>query len=263
MISLLFKWRNNMFGREKLATLVAEFLGAGILTFLVLSIYYSQLSLPYFASLATGIAFAGLMLAWGKFSGAVYNPAVAIGLWTVRKLSTLATVLYVVFEFLGSWVAVELFKYLFNSKLQTVQGHYSSRLLIDIAVAVFVLAMVWAAGLHQKLSRPALAATVGLGMFTAMLLASVNSMALLNPATALFVLSAKGWVWETYVLGSVVGAVVAFNLYTLVFDEEGLTFIKSIKITTTTASASPAPKAVASKKTAKRTTTSKSKKSRR
>ena len=264
MISLLFKWRNNMFGREKLATLVAEFLGAGVLTFLVLSIYYSQLSLPYFASLATGLAFAGLMLAWGKFSGAVYNPAVAIGLWTVRKLTTLATVLYVVFEFLGSWVAVELFKYIFNTKLQTVQGHYSSRILVDVAFAVFVLVMVWAAGLHQKMSRGALAATVGLGMFAAMLLASVSSMALLNPAAALFVLSTKGWVWETYVLGAVVGSVVAFNLYTLVFDEEGLTFIKSIKITTTTASVAPATKAVAKKKPAKRSSTSsKSKKSRR
>ena len=232
-----------MFGREKLATLVAEFLGTGVLTLVVLTVYHSQVGLPFFVSLSAGVAFAGLMLAFGKFSGAVFNPAVALGLWTVRKLSTLATVLYVAAELLGAWAAVSLFGYLVNTKLVSISGHYSTRVLVAEALGAFVLAFVWAASLHQKHTRAVSATMVGLALTGGMLVASSASMALLNPAVAL---GMKSWVWGTYVLGPVVGAVVGLNLYTLVFDEAGLSFIKSIKITTT--SAAPAPKAVAKKK---------------
>ena len=245
MISLLIKWRNIMFGREKLATLVAEFLGTGVLTLVVLTVYHSQVGLPFFVSLSAGVAFAGLMLAFGKFSGAVFNPAIALGLWTVRKLSTLATILYVVAEMLGAWAAVSLFGYLVNTKLVSISAHYSTRVLIAEALGAFVLAMVWAASLHQKHTRAVSATMVGLAVTGGMLVASSASMALLNPALAL---GMKSWIWGTYILGPVVGAVIAFNLYDLVFNEAGSSFFKSIKITTTSA-ASPAPKVAAKKKT--------------
>ena len=45
-----------MFKRKRLAMLVAEFLGTGILTLVVLSVQRSQLGLAYFVAIAAGLA---------------------------------------------------------------------------------------------------------------------------------------------------------------------------------------------------------------
>lgn len=239
-----------MFGREKLATIVAEFLGTGVLTLVVLTVYHSQVGLPYFVSIATGLVLAALILAFGKFSGAVFNPAIAVGLWSVRKLTTLATIIYVAAELLGAWAASYLFGYFVNTKLAAVGGHYNTRILVAEAVGAGILALVWAAALHQKWQRSTMAAGLGATLVVAMVLASGAGIGLINPALAL---GMRAWVWGTYVLGPVVGAIVAFNLYTIVFDSEGLTVLKSIKISTTTTTKKPvAAKKTAAKKPAKK-----------
>ena len=55
---------------------------------------------------------------------------------------------------------------------------------------------------------------LGTGLMIGLVAASVMSSAILNPAVAL---GTRQWVWGTYVLGPVLGAVIGFNLYALLF----------------------------------------------
>ena len=45
-----------MFGRQKIAALVAEFLGAGVLTLVVLTVQRSSIGLPFFVAAAAGLS---------------------------------------------------------------------------------------------------------------------------------------------------------------------------------------------------------------
>src|ERR1700712_2325450 len=100
-----------MFRKNKLAMLVGEFLGTFALTLIVLAISHSQLSLGYFIATSAGLVFALMVVALSGISGAVFNPAMTIGLWTVRKLRTLQALSYLVVQLAAGAVAWELFVY--------------------------------------------------------------------------------------------------------------------------------------------------------
>jgi glycerol uptake facilitator-like aquaporin len=205
-----------MFRKNKLAMLVGEFLGTAALTLAVLAVSHSQLSLNYFIASAAGLTVALMTLALAGISGAVFNPAMTIGLWTVRKLRTLQALSYLVVQLLGGAVAWELFIYL--TKLSGVHNTstYSSRVLVAEVVGTFVFAFVWAAAIYQRFPLYAKAAAIGGALMGGSLIASLGSAGILNPAVAL---GLHQWGWGTYVLGPVLGAVIGFNLYNLLFVE--------------------------------------------
>lgn len=208
-----------MFRKNKLAMLVGEFLGTTALTLIVLAISHSQLSLSYFIATAAGLMFALMVLALSGISGAVFNPAMTIGLWTVRKLRTLQALSYLVVQLLGGAVAWELFVYL--TKLTGIHntGTYSARVLVAEVVGTFIFAFVWAAAIYQRFPLYAKAAAIGGALTGGSLVASLGSAGLLNPAVAL---GLHQWGWGTYVLGPILGAVIGFNLYNLLFVETEL-----------------------------------------
>lgn len=203
-----------MFRKNKLAMLVGEFLGTTGLTLTVLAISHSQLSLAYFIATAAGLTFTLLTLALGGISGAVFNPAITIGLWTVRKLRTLQAIAYLVVQLLGGLVAWELFVYL--TKVSGVHNTdtYAARTLVAEVLGTFVFAFIWAGAVYQRFGLFARAAAIGGGLTAGSLMASLGSAGLLNPAVAL---GLKQWGWGTYVLGPVLGAIIGFNLYNLLF----------------------------------------------
>lgn len=208
-----------MFRKNKLAMLVGEFLGTAALTLIVLAISHSQLSLSYFIASAAGLMIALMTLALAGISGAVFNPAMTIGLWTVRKLRTLQALAYLVVQLLGGAVAWELFVYL--TKISGIHntGTYSARILVAETVGTFFFAFGWAAAIYQRFNLFAKAATIGVALTTGALVASLGSAGVLNPAVAL---GLHQWGWGTYVLGPVLGAVIGFNLYNLLFVETEL-----------------------------------------
>jgi len=208
-----------MFRKNKLAMLVGEFLGTASLTMIVLAISHSQLSLSYFIASSAGLMVALMTLALAGISGAVFNPAMTIGLWTVRKLRTMQALSYVVVQLVGGAVAWELFIYL--TKLTGVHntGTYSSRVLVAEVVGTFIFAFVWAAAVYQRFPLYAKAAAIGGALTAGSLVASLGSAGILNPAVAL---GLHQWGWGTYVLGPVLGAVIGFNLYNLLFVETEL-----------------------------------------
>lgn len=249
-----------MLGKRKVAALVAEFLGTGALTLLVLSVQRSTIGVPFFVAIAAGLTVTLMSFAVGNASGGYFNPAITIGMWTVRKVNTVTAIMYIAFQFLGAWGAYYLYTYLVNSKLQPVGGHFTSRILVAEVVGTLIFGLCFAAAVFKRFSVPVAASVIGLGLMIGIIAASPASLGLLNPAVALGV---RAWVWGTYVLGPVIGAVVGINLYALIFADPGSLAFSSVSsssasstsVTTSSAVAKPAAK----KPAAKRKTTAKKK----
>lgn len=212
-----------MFGRKKIAMLVAEFLGTGILTLVVLSVQRSTIGVPYFVGLGGGLAIVVLMLALSNASGAQLNPAITIALWTARKVQTLPAVMYIVVQLLGAWAAYGVYTYFVNSSLQEIGGHYTTRVMVAEAVGAFILAFAWAAVMAQKKAETVVAAGVGIAFALGLIVSASASIGLINPALALGTRAWNIWGsmgWGTYVLGPVVGAIIGVNFYNLVFTDQ-------------------------------------------
>jgi aquaporin Z len=215
-----------MFRKNKLAMLVGEFLGTAALTLIILAISHSQLSLGYFIATSAGLMVALMTLALAGISGAIFNPAMTVGLWTVRKLRTLQAISYLIVQLAGAEAAWLLFVYL--TKLTGIHntGTYSARILVAEVAGTFIFAFGWAAAIYQRFNLFAKAATIGGSLTAGALVASLGSNGFLNPAVAL---GLHQWGWGTYVLGPVLGAVIGFNLYNLLFVETEIAEVATSK----------------------------------
>lgn len=206
-----------MFGRQRVAAYVAEFLGAGVLTLLVLTVQRSSIGVPFFVAAAAGLAVVLMSFTLGTASKAHFNPAITLGWWTARKIGTLNAIMYILFQLLGALVAAKLYVYLVGNDLQSIGGKFSWEIFTAEAVGAGVFALAFASAVYQGFSRAVSASFVGLGLMVGILAASSASLGLLNPAVALGV---DAWVWGTYVAAPIVGAVVGINLYAMLFAGE-------------------------------------------
>lgn len=205
-----------MFGRRKIATLVAEFLGTGVLTLLILSVQRSTIGVPFFVAMAAGITLALMTLTLARTSGAHFNPAITLAMWTARKTPTITAVLYIAMQMLGAWGAFWLYKYYVNTPLQPVGGDYKTTILVAEAVGTMIFAFGLAGAMYQRFNAAVAASIAGLAYMVGIVAASSAAIGLLNPAVALGV---NAWEWGTYVLGPVLGAVIGVNLYGMLFNE--------------------------------------------
>ena len=193
---------------------MAEFLGTALLTLVVLAVSKSALGHPYFVAIGAGLVIATATLTMGFVSGAHLNPIVTIGLWSLRRVKTLPAVVYIATQLLGGIAAYFLFTYLIGQTWDNVPAEFEGKILVAEAAGGFILAMGWAAAVYQKLELGKAAAVVGLSLILAILVSSAGSGGIVNPAVALGV---RSWVWGTYVLGPILGAIIGFNLYSLLF----------------------------------------------
>ncbi|MDB5166266.1 MAG: major intrinsic protein [Candidatus Saccharibacteria bacterium] len=244
-----------MFSRRQLAAYLGEFLGTAGLTLSVLAVAKSNLgSLPFFVAMATGLATTVLVFVFSSGNSyAQLNPAVTLGLWTIRRVKSLEAILNIALQLLGGFAALSLFTYFVNTTIPTSNLEFTGRVMVAEAVGTFILAFGWAAALYNGYRGLALGASVGLATLAGMVVATSASAALLNPAVALGV---NQWEWGTYVLGPVLGALIGFNLYSLLFAAPE----KVVAVAAETAVVSEAPvatkttvdkKPVAAKKAAK------------
>ena len=199
--------------RKKLAMILAEFLGTAVLTLVVLAVSKSNVGIPYFVSLMAGLVIAAGTFVFGATSGAHFNPIVTIGLWSARRFPTLNAVVYLAAQMLGGAVAYLLYGYLVNTSLQNF-GDFNSRVLVAEAAGAFVFSLGWAATVYHKMEVGKAAFVVGASLIVGIVVASVASAGLLNPAVAL---GTRNFAWGTYVLGPILGGIIGFNLYALLF----------------------------------------------
>lgn len=202
-----------MFGKRKIAALVAEFLGTALLTFTVLDVGRSTIGIPYFVAFAAGLAV--VLMGAALATDVELNPAYTLALWTGRQVKTLRAVAYIVVQLLGGWVAYALYKYFVHGTVQGVTHSFDSRILVAEVVGTFVFTFVAAGALYQQRVHPLVRnVALGAGYTLGMIVASVSSNGFINPAVAL---GSNSWVWGTYVLGPVLGAIIGVNLYGLLY----------------------------------------------
>lgn len=232
-----------MFGKRNAAMIVAEFLGTSALTLLVLTVQRSTIGVPFFVAGAAGLIVVLMSLALGGVSGGYFNPALTLGLWTARKVSTYRAVVYVAAQLLGGWAAYYLYTYFVKTSLQPVGGHYTGRILVAETVGTALFTFGFASAVYQGFNRAVSATVAGLSLMLGILAASSAAIGLLNPAVALGV---RAWVWGTYVLGPVLGALIGVNLYALLFAEP-----EAVAVSASSASTS-SKKAPAKRKSSKK-----------
>lgn len=235
-----------MFGKQKIAALVAELIGTGVLTLLVLSVQRSTIGIPFFVAAAAGLTLALMIFAVGRVSGGHFNPAITLAMWTARKVSTLTALLYVVVQVLGAWAAYGIYTYLTKNGLQEVGGEFDRRILVAEIVGTGIFGFAVAAAVYQGFSRAVTAAYAGIGLMLGAIAASAASIGILNPAVAFGI---RADVFGTYILGPIIGAVVGVQLYALLFaDKEA-----APEAVTASAASTPAVASTAVTKPAKKT----------
>ncbi len=229
-----------------------EFFGTGALALAVLAMSNSNISqMPYFVAMGAGLVLAALVVMLANVTGAVFNPALSLGLWTVRKLQNFQTLAYIVAQFAGAAAAYMLFCWMVGIPLDKLENKglttMNSKIMVGELLGTLVFSMAIASALYQNLSLGVKAFIVGAGLSVGALLASLASGGLLNPAVALSVHQFGLW---TYVLGPVLGAVLGFNLYNWLFVDNEVAASRPATTTLKTVAVKPAV-------TARKTTTKK------
>lgn len=202
-----------MLTRKKAAMVLAEFLGTGFLTLAVLAVSKSSIGIPYFVAIAAGLVVATVTLTLGVVSGAHLNPLVTLGLWSVRRVKTIIAIVYLAAQLLGGIAAYYLFTY-FVGQTWGNTGTFEGKTLVAEAVGGFIFSLGFAAVIFQKLKGGVAAATIGMSLTLGVLVAAAGAGGIVNPAVAL---GARSWVWGTFVLGPILGGIIGFNLYSLLF----------------------------------------------
>ena len=186
---------------------VAELLGTFVLALTVsISISLgakSPLPTPVMAAFALGVCVYTL----GAISGTHINPAITIGLAAIGKIGPKDAVIYLVAQFAGGGVAMAVARTLITPPAVTASDNavvFCAELL-----GAFLLAIGVASVVHDKAPGAAAGLTIGGSLLLGVSAASAASNGVLNPAVAL----AIGSVSISYVLGPIVGAVIAMLLY--------------------------------------------------
>lgn len=181
---------------------VAELLGAFFLTLVV------RLSLgatfPLATPLLAGITLGLFVYTVGSISGSHLNPAVTIGLAIIKKISPADAVMYIVSQIVGATLAGIIGTWLLGRSMSVVAGD-TMIVAVTEAIGAAVLLFGIASVVYKKTPDAASGLVVGSSLTLGVIIASVGSAGILNPAVALGI----GSLSFSYLLGPIVGACIA------------------------------------------------------
>lgn len=184
----------------------AELVGTFTLTLAVsFSLVQSfPVSTPVIAALTLGL----LVYAIGPISGCHINPAVTLGLWSIKKIDRKDAINYIIAQFVGALLAYFVSRLLIAnpSQLSVMNtGLVGSMELIGALFFTFGVAAVATGKVPQDPSGLVVGGSLLLGIS----IASFGSNGILNPAVALGI----GSFSLMYLLGPLIGGVLGTRLY--------------------------------------------------
>jgi glycerol uptake facilitator-like aquaporin len=188
--------------------IIAECIGTFALTLAVLLSTLtseSPLATPVLAAATLGL----FVYAIGSISGAHLNPAVTIGLWSIKKILLPDALRYIAAQLVGALAAFGLIAVTIGGATFGIVSEDSSVLTAEIVgTALFTFGI--AAVVYGKTTDAANGLLIGgsllLGISVA---AGLGSDGILNPAIGL----ALGSTSLSYVCGSIIGAILGMQLY--------------------------------------------------
>ena len=196
--------------QRHIAALLAEAIGTLVLVLVVLNV--SRYGLPFFTAIGAGVTVAMFTSAFMSISGAHFNPAFTLGMFSIRQISFFKTVGYLVAQALGAVAAWQLYQYFTDRAITNSTTAFDWRIFLAEAAGALVFSMGVGAVVTQKLKGWQAAATVGSALFLGITVAGLASNGLINPAVALGVRSFD----LNYFLGPVLGFVVGSILFAYV-----------------------------------------------
>lgn len=229
-----------MAGRQKVAVVVAEFVGTYVLATAMLAMLV-RTNFEFFSAIAAAVVYGGLYLAFGSVSGSQLNPAVTLAHWSLRKISTLNAIVYIIVQLLAGLVAWRVGQYFLGQSLsKTATGGVDWKVLIAEGVGSVVFGMAVAAVAFMKnLETSKKAVILAVGLFGGITIASLASNGLLNPAVAIATRSVS---WA-YIAGPLIGLVVGANLYNVIFtDNFSMKSVSAVSAKKSTSKAKPKKK---------------------
>jgi MIP family channel proteins len=181
-------------------------------------------------ALAHGLAIAIMVSALGHVSGGHFNPAITIGFWVTRRLSTLDSLAYWGAQLLGAAAAAFLLKLLMpeDVALNTFLGTPElmrdfprwSGMALEAVTTFFLVLVVFATAVDEHGAFRAIAGFgIGLTITLGILVAGPFTGAALNPARAFGPALASGhWLnWGIYWVGPLGGGFIAGLFYDSLF----------------------------------------------
>ncbi|MCA9324009.1 aquaporin [Candidatus Saccharibacteria bacterium] len=205
-----------MFGKEKVSMVGAEFVGTFMLAtaVLVVSNMFGAGTAAWYTAVSAGAALALIVAKLGHVSGAHVNPAVTIGMWTLKKIPTTSAVVYIASQLLGGAAALAFYNYATDATLAASgAANFDWRVFWLESAGAAVFGSGIAAAVSQKLEGVYAAFTIGASLTAGALIASLASAGFVNPAVAL-----GNNAWDrTLVIAPIVGMVVGMNIYMWLF----------------------------------------------
>jgi aquaporin Z len=222
---------------EKLSTsLLAEFIGTFALIFIGAGSGALGIGGLVGVAFAHGLVVLGFAYAYGHISGTHINPAVTLGVWAAGKIDTARAVSYVVFQIVGGIVGALALRWVLGgtetglglTKLASGLSVGNATITITPVIGVvleailtfFLVNAVMNAGISGKATIPG-GLAIGLTLTFCILMGGPLTGASLNPARSIGPAVATGnfenlWV---YLVGPILGGVIAGLLYKTVFEE--------------------------------------------
>jgi len=192
--------------------LIAEFVGAFGLTFAVgLSLAGS---FPVATAVVAAVTLGLFVYTVGAISGAHLNPAITLGLWSIKKIRAQEAAYYIVAQLLGGALALFLIGAL-ATPAALVAGN-SMHIMLAELIGAFFFGFGVAAVASQKVPAALSGLVVGGSLLLGIALAaSLNSNGILNPAVALGI----GSFTLAYIIGPIIGAILGMQVLKALYGD--------------------------------------------
>jgi len=185
----------------KTRAVLAELFGTFTLTLAVL-ISLNNSSFPVPTAVVAGLTLGLFVYAIGPISGCHINPAVTLGLLSIRRVDATNALAYVAAQFIGALVALGIGRLLFATPADVVAGGAVSIGIAELLGAVIFLFAI-ASVVAGRVPAAASGLVIGTGLLLGISFAAHGSNGVLNPAVALGI----GSFSHPYVWGPIVGAI--------------------------------------------------------
>ncbi len=192
---------------------IAEFVGTFFLSFVVLISVLSHNPLaPFLAAITVGI----FVYTVGHVSGTHLNPAVTIGAYSIKKISTKDMAIYVSVQILGGLLAVVVANVFAEATTATIsfKGLGTLATFASEAIGTFILTFGIASVIFGK--TPAIASGIVIGgslLIGAMIASMLGSAGAINPVVALVLSTPLKGLSLAYIVGPIVGSICGMQAY--------------------------------------------------
>lgn len=187
---------------------LAEFVGTFALSFVVLLAVANGSTIIAIPVIA-GLTLALFVYTIGAVSGCHINPAVTLGLLSIKKVSTKDAVYYIISQMAAAFVAIIIAKFLGLSNVVGISV-WSTKVFFAEMVGTFFFAFGIASVVYGKIKESMTGLVIGGSLLFGILIAVfAGSDGILNPAVA----TALSSLTLVYLLAPIVGSVLGFHVY--------------------------------------------------